>query len=64
MDCGVHLLEILYESMNNEEYTADMFAPAIYVAFEYLNDIEQSLKRLKSAAIALPEREGGPRSGG
>ncbi|MBQ7518802.1 MAG: hypothetical protein IJU12_00655 [Clostridia bacterium] len=50
--------------MNNEEYTADMFAPAIYVAFEYLNDIEQSLKRLKSAAIALPEREGGPRSGG
>ena len=55
LECAVHLLQILYENMNCDKYTSDMFAPAIYIAYEYLDQIEQALRQWKEEALPSPE---------
>lgn len=47
MKCAVGLLDVIYESMNSDRYTTDMFAPVIFIAYEYISNIERSLSQWK-----------------
>jgi len=52
MDCGIGLLDVIYECVRRGQFDTDMFAPAVYAALEYFNGLNNSLKQLKEEALA------------
>ena len=51
LDCGIGLLDVIYECMNCGKYDTEMFTPAVYAAHEYFISLRQTLAQLKEAAL-------------
>ena len=51
LDCGIGLLNVIYECMNCGKYDTEMFTPAIYVTHEYFLSLRQTLLQFKEAAM-------------
>ena len=47
MECGISLLDVIYECMRCSEYDTDMFTPAVFAVYEYFSSLSQALKQLK-----------------
>lgn len=51
LDCGIGLLEVIYECMNCGKHATEMFTPAVYAAYEYFISLRQTLMQEKEAAL-------------
>ena len=51
LDCGIGLLDVIYECMNCGKYDTEMFTPAVYATHEYFISLRQALLQFKEAAL-------------
>ena len=51
MECGIGLLDVIYECMRCGKYDTDVFVPAIYAAYDYFINLQQTLTELKDELV-------------
>ena len=53
LDCGIGLLDVIYECMNCGKHDTEMFTPAVYAAHKYFISLRKTLIQLKEDALVM-----------
>lgn len=54
MDCGIGLLDVIYECMSCSGYDVDKFIPAVYAAREYFDGLQETLEKWQEELETRP----------